>query len=234
MNGYDRAIACLSALLALLSVGCVTVMPRPTEPTATAIAPTATAIAPTATAQPTSAPNPIATSEMAIQELLDVRGPADGAAVRADGVVVHGFADRNATVQINGQAAALDKTGRFSLMVELSPGVNGIEVEAETPSGDSVITTISVISLMLPPQPNFLLVTQPEKQSVSKHPTIPLVGRTTPGATVSVNGVTVTVDVDGVFSTTVALETGPNVIVVQGVSMDGTALNEDVPVIYRP
>ncbi len=239
MNGCDRAIACIAALLLLLCGACVTALPRPTQttPTAVATAPAPTPTpqpTPTPTAQPTSAPQPTATSEVVIQGLLDVRGPTDGAAVRTDGVVVHGFADLDATVQINGQDAELDDAGRFSLMIELSPGVNGIQVEAATPDGDSEMTRLSVISLMLPPQPHFLLVTQPEKQSVSTHPTIPLVGRTTPGTTVSVNGVTVPVDVDGVFSTTVMLETGPNVIVVQGVSVDGTALNEDVPVIYRP
>ena len=162
-----------------------------------------------------------------------MRGPENSAAVRTDSVVVHGYARADAVVQINDDPAALDETGRFSQLVELSPGVNSITVHAETPDGASKTTTLSVVSLLLPPQPFFLIITQPEDQSFVVHPTIPLVGRTTVGTTVTVNGVAVPVDISGVFSTTVTLDPGPNLIEVQGISSAGEELNALRAVIYR-
>ena len=163
-----------------------------------------------------------------------MRGPEDDSAVRADSVVVHGYAHMDTAVQINDMPVPLDETGRFSRLVDLSPGFNTITVEAETPDGESEIATISVVSLLLPPQPFFLIITEPLDQTFAVHPTIPLVGRTTAGTVITVNGVAVPVDVSGVFSTTVTLEAGPNIIEVLGTSTDGEELDALVAVIYRP
>ena len=152
--------------------------------------------------------------------MLDVRGPEDSAALRADSVVVHGYARIDTTVQINGKPAELDDTGRFSRVVDLSPGVNSITVDAQSEDGGTETTTLSVVSLLLPPQPFFLIVTE-------------LVGRTTAGTMVTVNGVAVPVDISGVFSTTITLDPGPNLIEVQGTSAEGEELNALVAVIYR-
>lgn len=162
-----------------------------------------------------------------------MQGPEDNAAVRADSVVVHGFAHADAVVQINEEQVELDDAGRFSEIIDLSPGFNTIVVDAETPDGASESATLSVVSLLLPPQPFFLIITEPEDQSSVVHPTIPLVGRTTEGTVVTVNGVAVPVDFSGVFSTTVALEPGPNLIEVRGTSSDGEQLSALVAVIYR-
>ena len=165
--------------------------------------------------------------------MLQVLGPEDGARIQTDVVVVHGFAALDAQVKVNGQPAALDEEGRFSREAPLSPGVNAIHVSAESPDGSRAAETLTVISLMLPPQPFFLLVTQPENQTVVSRPDLPIIGRTTPGAAVSVNGVSVPVDVSGVFTTTVALDPGANVIDVVG-SDDGETARADIAVIYRP
>ncbi len=213
-------------------------LPRPTqaEPTATPIMQMPTP-QPTPTLIPTNTPppTPTATPETTIEGLIDVHGPEDNAAVRADGVVVHGFAAvaADAGVQINDTPVELDETGQFSKWINLSPGINTIIIEAETADGTSERVNLTVISLLLPPQPFFLLVTQPEDQSLVLHPNIPLVGRTTPGTVVTVNGVSVPVDISGVFSTTVTLEPGPNIIEVQGTSTDGDELSALVAVIYR-
>ena len=229
----------LAISLAISSSACVTALPR----SVTAPAPTATATplptpiptpVPTATPAPTSTPVPTPTPAVTIEGLLDVRGPEDDSAVRADSVVVHGYAHMDAKVQINDMSVPLDETGRFSQLVDLSPGFNTITVEAEIPDGESEIATISVVSLLLPPQPFFLIITEPLDQTFAVQPTIPLVGRTTAGTVVTVNGVAVPVDVSGVFSTTVTLESGPNIIEVLGTSTDGEELDALVAVIYRP
>ena len=229
----------LAISLAISSSACVTALPRAvTEPAPTATAtPLPTPIptpVPTATPAPTSTPVPTPTPAVTIEGLLDVRGPEDDSAVRADSVVVHGYAHMDAKVQINDMSVPLDDTGRFSQLVDLSPGFNTITVEAEIPDGETESATISVVSLLLPPQPFFLIITEPLDQTFAVHPTIPLVGRTTAGTVITVNGVAVPVDVSGVFSTTVTLEAGPNIIEVLGTSTDGEELDALVAVIYRP
>ncbi len=231
----------LAISLAISSSACVTALPR----AVTAPAPTATETplptpiptpVPTATPAPTSTPipTPSPTPAVTIEGLLDVRGPEDDSAVRADSVVVHGYAHMDAKVQINDMSVPLDETGRFSQLVDLSPGFNTITVEAEIMDGETESATISVVSLLLPPQPFFLIITEPLDQTFAVHPIIPLVGRTTAGTVVTVNGVAVPVDVSGVFSTTVTLEAGPNIIEVLGTSTDGEELDALVAVIYRP
>ena len=229
----------LAISLAISSSACVTALPRAvTEPAPTATAtPLPTPIptpVPTATPAPTSTPVPTPTPAVTIEGLLDVRGPEDDSAVRADSVVVHGYAHMDTAVQINDMPVPLDETGRFSQLVDLSPGFNTITVEAEIPDGETESATISVVSLLLPPQPFFLIITEPLDQTFAVHPTIPLVGRTTAGTVITVNGVAVPVDVSGVFSTTVTLEPGPNIIEVLGTSTDGEELDALVAVIYRP
>ena len=162
-----------------------------------------------------------------------MRGPENHAAVRADSVVVHGYVRADTAVQINSEQADVDETGRFSQVVDLSPGVNTITVNAESGDGTTEITALSVVSLLLPPQPFFLIITEPEDQSFVTHPIIPLIGRTTAGTVVTIKGVAVPVDFSGVFSTTVTLEPGPNLIEVQGTSTEGEELNALVAVIYR-
>ena len=236
MSNCGRVYGLLLAVLlaTLLAAACITPLPR-TAPTPVATetpVPTPTP-QPSPTPPPTSTPAPTPTPTVTIEGLLDVRGPEDSAALRADSVVVHGYARTDATVQINGKLAVLDDTGRFSQVVDLSPGVNAITVDAESEDGASESTTLSVVSLLLPPQPFFLIVTEPEDQSFVVHPTIPLVGRTTAGTMVTVNGVAVPVDISGVFSTTITLDPGPNLIEVQGTSSAGEQLNALVAVIYR-
>ena len=237
MKPYGGTISVLAALLlvmtlAAFSAACVTVVPRSiATPVAT---PTPPAPSPTPPPTPTSTPAPTATPTATLQGLLDVRGPEDSAAVRADSVVVHGYAHAEAAVRINDKPVNLDQTGRFSQIIDLSPGVNAITVNATTPEGATETATLSVISLLLPPQPFFLIVTQPEDQSFVPHPTIPLVGRTTDGTVVTVNGVAVPVDISGVFSTTITLDTGPNLIEVQGTSTEGDQISALVAVTYRP
>ena len=243
-NSLGRALGAiaLSAGLLLAAAGCVTALPRAPVDTPTPVVVVVTA---TPVVVPTPSPRPPAATPTAASDpggaavgggggLLDVRGPLNGATVQTDGVVVHGFAAADARVEVNGQAVELDDEGRFRQAVGLSPGVNGIDVAAVAADGQRADLTLTVISLALPPQPFFLLITQPENQSVAAQPSIPLAGRTTPGTVVSVNGISLSVDAAGVFSTTVTLEAGPNIIDVAATGAGGETLRETIAVIYRP
>ena len=78
-----------------------------------------------------------------------------------------------------------------------------------------------------------LLVTEPQDQSVVSQENIRLSGRTGPEAIASVNGVSVSVDRVGIFSTVITMEPGPNIIDVVATNDDGQVLSAVVAVIYR-
>ena len=154
--------------------------------------------------------------------------------MHSDAVVVHGITSPGATVRINDQIVAVEGEGTFKAEVPLLPGVNRIEVVATGALGNRESRAISVTLALLPPQPFFLLITEPENQSIVSEATIRVTGRTAPAVVVSVNGVGVGVDALGIFSTTVALEPGPNVIEVVATNPDGRVLSAVVALIFRP
>ena len=206
------------------------------EPAATAFAkpadtPVPVSVPPTPTTpiiiEPTSAP------KTTLSLMLDVRGPEDKSTVQTDGVIVHGIASHGSQVTVNGISASLNEEDRFSTLVNLEPGDNQINITASNGS-EQASKTINITSVMLPPQPFFLLVTQPEDQSITSASQIPLGGRTIPGAVVSVNGVSVPVDSVGIYSTMLSLDEGPNIIDVLATNSDGELLSTIIAVIYRP
>ena len=163
-----------------------------------------------------------------------MRGPTEGSTVPRDVVVVHGITSPGAEVSINGRVAQVDRDGIFQAEVPLSPGTNAIEVTATDSTGNVKEQVLTVTSLALPPLPFLLLITEPEDQSVVSDSTVRLSGRTGPEAVVSVNGVSVPVDLLGIFSTTVTLEPGPNIIDVVATDTDGRVLSAVIAIIFRP
>ena len=165
---------------------------------------------------------------------LEVSGPIDGHRVPANAVVVHGVATPGALVAINEVRTAIDRQGRFQKEVGLAPGVNSILVVGIDAQGNGETRTLTVTSLVLPDQPFLLLVTEPRDQSVVRSQDIRLSGRTGPQGVASVNGVAVAVDELGIFSTSVVLEPGPNIIDVVATNNEGQVLSGVVAIIYRP
>ncbi len=236
-------VGALGVLLAATS--CAQQVPRdPTPPPSTAQPATATATptptstpAPLATPTPTATPPPpapTATPTVLPPLSLDVQGPDDGAIVRSSAVVVHGRTAPGATVTAGGVSTIADRDGGFQIEVRLEPGANRIEVVATDAAGRSLSATRTVTFEVAAPTAFFLLVTEPEDQTVVSASRQPIVGRTAPDAIVSVNGVGVEVDEAGAFSTTVTLEQGPNLIEVVGTSSDGRVLSAVLAVIFRP
>ena len=165
---------------------------------------------------------------------LEVPGPDDGTTVRASAVVVFGRTAPGATVTAGGVSTVADRDGSFQIEVRLEPGANRIEVAASDASGRSVSLTRTVTFEVQAATAFFLLVTEPEDQTIVSASRQPVAGRTAPDAIVSVNGVGVEVDEAGAFSTTVTLEQGPNLIEVVGTSPDGRVLSAVLAVIFRP
>ena len=227
--------------------------PEPPTPVATArptatVAPEPTVVPtprPTATPQPTANPAPTATPVPApvaptptpvpaAALVLEVFGPEPGASVLYDAVVVHGVTAPGASVTINGQSAEVDADGGFRAEIPLSTGENSIDVTA---TGNGVAATPAsfvITSLALPPLPLFLIVTDPEDQTIVSKSPVRVAGRTTPDAVVSVNGVSLPLDSLGVFESTVALQDGPNIIDVVATGPEGDVLDSVLAIIYRP
>ena len=132
---------------------------------------------------------------------------------------------------VNGRVAKVAADGRFRAEVSLFPGFNFIAVVAKDPLGN---TEQKVITVMLPSQPFVLEVSEPKDQTTVTESPIAVSGRTGPEAVVSVNGESVPVDDIGMFSTTVVLEPGPNIIVIVANNVDGQFRDALIAVIYRP
>ena len=95
------------------------------------------------------------------------------------------------------------------------------------PLGNERTTELNVTSLALPPQPFTLFVTEPTDQSITTNSSVRLIGRTNPETEIRVNGVGIPVNpLLGIFSTEIALELGPNVIIVKAFARDGRELNK--------
>ena len=228
----------VGALGALLIVtACAEQILRDPTPTPTSVQPAPARPTPTAEATPTATPPPPAptATPTAPQALsLEVQGPDDGAVVRSSAVVVFGRTAPGATVTAAGVSTVADRDGSFQIEVRLEPGANRIEVAASDASGRSVSLTRTVTFEVQAATAFFLLVTEPEDQTIVSASRQPVAGRTAPDAIVSVNGVGVEVDEAGAFSTTVTLEQGPNLIEVVGTSPDGRVLSAVLAVIFRP
>jgi len=156
----------------------------------------------------------------------------DGDIIREESVTIEGITSPGASVSVRGRAVAAGEGGRFRLKVPLAPGVNALEIFAINPNGQRQGKTLTVIHL--PAEPFFLTITQPDEQDRRvTHPTIRLWGRTASDATVAVNGISIPVDQLGIFSTTISLQPGPNVIRVVATSAGGDVLRETLEVTFE-
>jgi hypothetical protein len=87
----------------------------------------------------------------------------------------------------------------------------------------------------LPPvRPLVLQVEEPADESIVNASSITVRGTTTSGAVVSVNGALASVDSNGAFQLTIALDEGPNVIEVVASDDAGNEAYSILSVIYQP
>ena len=84
------------------------------------------------------------------------------------------------------------------------------------------------------PQPRelFLEVSSPRDNSIVSSAEIPVVGRASPDATVSVNGQVADMDSSGNFETLLPLEEGPNLIEVIASDLAGDIRTQVLTIIY--
>jgi len=75
---------------------------------------------------------------------LNITGPVDESVVRSNPVTVSGNTDPSADVMINGLSVAAEN-GHFSVMVELEPGPNMIDVSVKDNSGKQASKYLTVV-----------------------------------------------------------------------------------------
>ncbi|GAJ17309.1 unnamed protein product, partial [marine sediment metagenome] len=84
-------------------------------------------------------------------------------------------------------------------------------------------------------KPEFsLTVTEPTDESIINADKVEVIGITTPGAVVSVNGELAEVDEEGNFAMMVVLEEGPNIIEVIASDLEGNQESHTLVIIYVP
>ncbi len=162
---------------------------------------------------------------------LQVFSPIDGSGVEVGATRVIGRTSA-ATVDINGIPADLNEDGSFQRDLPLREGVNLLEVVATTSSGRTkseqiVVFVVSPIAAL----PFSLLY--PFDGLETTTPTIQVVGVTQPDAVVGVNGIPVEVNDLGIFSTTLTLVEGDNLIEVVATDLREVRF-QTVAVFYLP
>jgi hypothetical protein len=109
-----------------------------------------------------------------------------------------------------------------------------IEVIVEDAIGNRESKSVTVTSIALIQLEFFMVVGEPQDQSTVSVSPVLVSGRTIPAAEISVNGVTVSVDELGIFSTKVRLKLGPNLLDVVASSPEGDLMGQVIAIIYRP
>ena len=89
--------------------------------------------------------------------------------------------------------------------------------------------------ITLPPDPEFsLTVTEPTDESIVNADKVEVIGITTAGAVVSINGELAEVDAEGNFTMMVVLEEGPNIIEVIASDLEGNQESHTLVIVYVP
>jgi len=135
-------------------------------------------------------------------EEAEVSGQA-GFISKEQEITVNCTADQNAQVIIyaNKEVIAVAPGGSAEETVSLSEGNNELVVKAINGAGD---TSEEVIYVMLDTQPPLLMVKSPEPGEVCETNTIKVEGTAEQGSAVTVNGVPVSTDTNGLFSTEIS------------------------------
>ena len=163
---------------------------------------------------------------------LELLAPHDGAGVEIGAVRVLGRTRPGAVVAVNGAPVSISADGVFQHDLYLESGENLIAVVATDLSGETEIqhrgvffvssTTGTPLSIFYPV--DGLLVVDP---------TVQVIGGTRLDAVVGVNGKPVSVNEMGIFSATVLLEEGFNLIEVVAVDIQQNVNFQTVAVFYE-
>ena len=78
---------------------------------------------------------------------LDFEGIGNESVVRSDRVLLHGVTSADATVSVNGVILEVQADGTFELTLPLEPGPNIIDIVASDLEGNSINSSLAIISI---------------------------------------------------------------------------------------
>lgn len=137
--------------------------------------------------------------------------------------------DERCVVNISGAGGRELPAGGTSIVLELSPGTNDIIVSVTDIAGNAGRTfEHKVVRDAIPPA---IELTEPLDGKVTSASWVTVRGATEPGATVTVNGLPVTMQSDGSFTTRLPLDEGQNVISIAARDGFGNEGNTTVNVV---
>jgi hypothetical protein len=212
-------------------------VPVSEAPTAPALTPEQTApatvpiIAPTAPPTPALPLRPTATPAP-LTLTLQILSALNGAGVETGAVRVMGITS-GTLVNINGLPLRVSSSGVFQHDLSLEGGVNLIEVTAANPSGQTTSQQLAVFFISSTAGLPFTLLYPSDGLQVAE-PTVSIVGVTWPDAVVGVNETPVEVNARGIFSTTMELDEGSNLIEVVAADLQGNVRFQTLAVFYSP
>ena len=231
------AVACGSEPAATPVLSPVAVQtPEPTPESTPAGTPTAEVSPhPSPTFPPTLTPGPAKatpTKPMEDPLTLQVFTPPNRIGVEVGAVRVAGITS-GSEIGINGLPVEVLEDGTFQRDLTLIDGVNLIEVMASGPGGQTTSRQLVVFYVSPTAGLPFTLLYPPDGLTVSQ-PEVNVLGVTTLDAIVGVNQIPVEVNSLGVFSASVALEEGANLVEVVATNIQGNIRFQTVAVFYTP
>ena len=78
---------------------------------------------------------------------LDFEGIGNESVVRSDRVLLHGVTSADATVSVNGVILEVQPDGTFELTLPLEPGPNIVDIVASDLEGNSINSSLAIISI---------------------------------------------------------------------------------------
>ena len=125
-----------------------TLSPAPVPTTTPVPTATVTPVPPTPTPTPTPEPTATATPRTETFNLsLDFEGISDESVVRSQTVLLRGRTAADAIVSVNGVIVEVQSDGTFELTLVLEPGPNLVEIVASDLDGNSVSSSLAIISI---------------------------------------------------------------------------------------
>ena len=133
-----------------------------------------------------------------------------------------GFTGPAAVVSVNGRLIFVDELGMFVASITLLDGPNFADVVVSDLLGNQ--RSVLLVVHFIPPASGIpLQVVWPPSDFDVEVGRIPVIGTTRPDAMVSVNGTSVTVNLEGVFRHEILLQDGPNVVEVTASDLMGNS-----------
>lgn len=163
---------------------------------------------------------------------LTILAPTQGAGLEVGAIRVLGLTKANAKVTVNGIPTDVASDGSFTKDLILGEGLNTVEATAVDSSGQQVSENLVVLYV---PRPEGvpLSILFPQGLEVSD-PDMTIMGATRADAVVGVNGIPVEVNSFGIFTASVVLEQGTNLIEVVAADLDENVNFQSVVVFYIP